>query len=168
MRARPVASSPDGCRCRTASGSGISVGAAGDLTHTVTIVDNTIARVGGFAGIDVSARQESVVNATIVGNAIGPIEGFALAGIQLLAGGGPADTSTICTVLRDNRVDAGSGALDILVDQVSPAARYRFPGYAGSPSSGADLAAFLANQNRLFGGGVDATNARNVNGGECR
>jgi hypothetical protein len=144
-------------------GSGISVGTASTVTHTVTIDNNTIRGIGtttpadsGFAGIDAVAIGDSQLNVTMTNNAIDELAGVAFAGIYLLNGGDVADTARMCADIQGNTVDASgaAGAFDLFGDQI--AGTYGFPGFAGT-TGGAALDTFLAGQNTFNGSGADTS-----------
>ncbi|MGH7266811.1 MAG: beta strand repeat-containing protein, partial [Candidatus Rokuibacteriota bacterium] len=144
-------------------GSGISVGAASTVTHTVTINNNVIRGVGtttpadsGFAGIDAFANGDSQLNVTLTNNIIDEVAGAVFAGLYLLTGGDVADTARMCAHVQSNTVDASGvlGAFDLFGDYVD--GTYGFPGFAGT-TGGATLDAFLAGQNTFNGNGADTS-----------
>jgi hypothetical protein len=144
-------------------GSGISVGAAGTLTHSVTIDANTIRGVGtttpadsGFAGVDALASGDSQLNVTITNNSIEELAGVVIAGIYLLVGSDVGDTARMCADIQGNTIDAsGAGAaFDLLGDYLG--GTYGFPGFAGA-TGGAALDTFLADQNSFNGNGADTS-----------
>ena len=144
-------------------GSGISVGAAGTVSHTVTVDSNIIRGIGtgtgGSNGIEVIANEASAVRATLTGNTIGAFAGVAFAGIYLLAGGDVGHTATMCADIQNNIVDASGsvGAFDLFGDQVAGAlSTYGFPGTVET-TGGPGLDAFLAGQNIFNGNGVDTS-----------
>jgi hypothetical protein len=149
-------------------GSGISVGTASTVTHTVTIDNNTIRGVGtttptdsGFAGIDAVALGDGQLNVTMTNNDLDEMAGAVFAGIYLLTGGDVLDTARMCADVRNNTVDASgvTGALDLFGDYL--AGTYGFPGTVET-AGGAGLDAFLEGQNTFAGNGADTSTITTV------
>ena len=161
----------------------------GSVTHAVTIDGNQIRDVGGFAGISLTSNNQSGqgtgrLEATVSNNVIEELGGFVYAGIYGVVGGnGDPDNGQMGLNLTGNTVNilsaAGAGNA-IALDQVSSAAHYYLPGYAGSgngeyavPSGTASAAlhSFLTTTNTLingplesFPGGIDASTVTGLNG----
>ena len=120
-------------------GSGISVGAAENLSHTALIEDNNIVEVKGWSGIDVVANVDVSCNFTILNNSDtlsgNIIDNFAFSALYTMVGGTVTDTGTVNLDIRGNALDAsgapGAGNA-VYMDQVSTSANYNLPGYTGS------------------------------------
>ena len=158
-----------------------AAGQAGDATHSVDIVGNTIQDIAfGIAGIHLvsnggGAASGSVLEATLTGNTIDELGEFSFAALYAVVGGGAGsgDFAQLGLDLSGNTFDASGasfGGNAVYLDQISIDAHYYVPGYAGSPdgeflggTASADLDAYWSGDNVFVNGafptwpgGVDA------------
>jgi uncharacterized repeat protein (TIGR01451 family) len=161
----------------SSQGAGISVGAAQNVVHTVTIRNNVVTEVqGSTGGIDIVANTDVSFNATIVGNSVTVNGSFPFTALYTILGGGTGvEIGTACLDIRNNTFDASSVAFAgnaVFLDQISSLANYNLPGYAGSPNgefmggtASANIHTYLAGRGNVMvngpfpgfpGGGVDA------------
>ena len=151
-------------------GGGIAVGAAtadnpGDpggrtnMTHTVTIHNNTIREITGFAGIRIRANKSADLHATVTNNSVTAVNGaFSTAALSMIVGGGAVgDDAVMCVDLRNNILD-GSGIPASAVplgavsfDQISAFAHYNLPQYAGGANgASANIETYLTGRGNVL------------------
>jgi hypothetical protein len=169
-------------------GSGISVGAAENISHTALIEGNNIVEVKGWSGIDVVANVNVSGNFTVLNNSVtlsgNASDNFAFSALYTMVGGTVTDAGTVNFDIRGNVLDA-SGAPwavnAVYMDQVSASANYNLPGYAGAANgewaipagtASADIHTYLTGLGNTmingpfpsFPGGVDAGVVSGVTG----
>jgi hypothetical protein len=137
------------------TGPGIGVTGSGSSTLTTAITGNNISQIG-HRGIDIEAGQGSdTINATVTGNTISNTSALALNGIFVESAVLSTDTSSMCAqiggstaALKNNVSVSAAGVADIRVRQRFAGA-FRLPGYAGSSTDDAAVAAFVGVNNTV-------------------
>ncbi|HEX8244882.1 MAG TPA: hypothetical protein VF541_15345, partial [Longimicrobium sp.] len=158
VRGNVIGTSGVALSCST-QGSGISLEAHGNGTHTASVTDNTVTRCLD-RGISVLANDGAgTVNLTVTGNRVAELvnpssrEGFFMnAGSTSLNTYGGSDSHLVCLVLGGgagsaNTLTHGSSATADIRARQRFSTTVRLPGYAGGNTSIAAVTAFLSSQN---------------------